>query len=89
MAIASLGGIGIGFVWGWLVVLFYGRGRARRPYLNLFVAAAAAALVAVDVFTVTGWQTLMFFLGATVFVLCIHLGWLQSLRERASSSRTF
>jgi hypothetical protein len=86
MQIASLGGIGLGLVWGWLLALVSGRERSLRPYLSYLWLALATLLVALQVLLLTNWDRLVVacFLGALACGVFVHLGWREDLSKRAS-----
>jgi hypothetical protein len=84
MLIASLGSIGAGLVWGWLLALLGGRGRVRPSLRDVLLLSIATVLLALQVLWFTNWGTLALFAGATTLALLLHLGWCQELRERAS-----
>jgi hypothetical protein len=80
MLIATLGSIGLGLVWGWLMGGLSGQsGRLQRNGLAL---SAATLAFAVEVFLLASWQAVAFFLGATVFALVSHVLWRRDLRRR-------
>ena len=84
--IALFGSIGIGLVWGWLLVLLCGRCRPQRPLLAFLLITGATALIFLQVFLFTDWRASLYFVGALALALFAHLGWRENLRKRASSS---
>jgi peptidoglycan/LPS O-acetylase OafA/YrhL len=85
MLIATLGSIGLGLVWGWMLGMLGGRHRAsdrRWPVRNVLILGAASLLLAAQVFLLANWQALALFGGAAAVALLFHLGWLRHLRAR-------
>jgi hypothetical protein len=80
MLIAWLGSTGMGLMWGWLLILFGGRGPLRRPLVNTLVLGLATLLFALQLFWFTDGQALVFFLLATTISSALHLAWRRSLR---------
>jgi hypothetical protein len=80
MLIASLGSMGMGLMWGWLLILFGGRGPLRRPLINALALALATLLFALQLRWFTDGQRLLFFLVATTISFVLHLAWRHSLR---------
>ena len=81
MTVTTIGGIGMGLMWGWLLVLVGGRGRPKRPFITILALILATILVALQLFFLTGWPTLPYFLASTALSLMVHLGWRQELRK--------
>jgi hypothetical protein len=80
MLITTLGSIGLGLVWGWLMGSF--SGRSGRLLRNGLVLSATTLAFAAEVFLLAGWQAVAFFLGATAFALLSHVLWRRDLRRR-------
>jgi energy-converting hydrogenase Eha subunit E len=81
MLISSIGGVGIGLVWGWLIILVgSNRTAARRPIVNILAFGLATLLVALQLLWLAEVKTLIFFAAAVAFAFIIHLAWRQSLR---------
>lgn len=75
------GSVGIGFVWGWLLILFWRDGAGKRP-LRFTVASFFATILASGLFI---WLTddihLLVFGGTAVIALTLHLAWRTRLRQ--------
>ena len=76
-----IGAIAFGLVWGWLVVLIWGRPPLQRPYLSVLIAALITLPFAGLVYGLTAIQTTAYFLIATAVSASIHLLWLNSLKQ--------
>ncbi len=81
--IVSVGCIGIGLVWGWLLAKL--PHQFRRPRMTITVLLAATALVGIQVYTLSEVRALALFLGAAVLAFFIHLMWRESLLLRFGS----
>ncbi len=82
MVITSIGSVGIGLMWGWLLILFGGRGHAKRPWRNILALGLATMLLALQLFLYSSWQTVLIFLVAAILSFAIHLAWHRALRSR-------
>ena len=80
MAITWIGGIGVGFVWGWLIVQF-GNGIYFPSSKNQSIWLGSI-LMSVFTYFLAGWLAAVFFLAATVTAVFIHAMWLYNLRSR-------
>lgn len=78
--IEQVGSIAFGLVWGWLVVLIWGRPPLKRPYLSILIAALVTLPFAVLIYGLTTFPTTTYFLIATTFAAIIHLRWLNGLK---------
>ena len=79
--IVQLGSIAFGLVWGWLVVLIWGRPPLKRPYLSILVAALVTLPFAALVYGLTTIPMTTNFLIATAVAAIIHLLWLTNLKQ--------
>lgn len=86
MLLRSLGGIGLGFVWGWLLGLA-GRG-ARRPIVTGLFLMAAVLLQAVVVIALAGWAVTAPFVLSCGFAYVMHVLWRRQLSARHQARRT-
>ena len=80
MLITSLGGIGLGLVWGWLSGKF--DSQVDRPYtvwVSLFIATL---MLAAEVYWLAGMRGAIYFLFATLASLFFHTQWRKELRGR-------
>jgi hypothetical protein len=79
--IATLGAVGTGIVWGWLV------GPGRRLSARAVVARAAATLlVAGETLALAGWPDAAVFVGAASAGAAAHLAWRRHLGRVAQLS---
>jgi len=78
-----MGGIGLGLVWGWLLVLFVKPDRER--IIAFSKIAAATALVAVEVVVMASSRSVLFFLGAVIGAALLHFAWVRELKARFGS----
>lgn len=86
MLLRSLGGIGLGFVWGWLLGLV-GRG-ARRPIFTGSFLMAAVLLQAVAVIALAGWAVTAPFALSCGFAYVMHMLWRRQLSVRYQARPT-
>ena len=80
--VGVLGSIGIGLVWGWLLVLLVNRPPRRRPILNLLAAAVFTAWLAWLLYVLTAVPPLIAFFLAFILAFSVHYAWLHQLRAR-------
>jgi hypothetical protein len=81
MLISSIGGVAMGLVWGWLVILVgSNRTTARRPIFDILAFGLATLLVGLQYLWLANVNTLIFFAIAAAFAFIIHLAWRHSLR---------
>lgn len=86
--LSTLGTVGVGLVWGWLVVLV--AGRAGRPLTGTYGRTLIAALLlasgglgsGITLLSGDPWQPLFFFLAAAAG-LALHAHLLAALRARS------
>ena len=83
-ALAILGCVGLGAVWGWLAGLLLrpGAGRVRHLWRSLLGLGGSTALLAGLVVWLADWRFLLVFAAAALFALLLHLAWLRELRGR-------
>lgn len=87
MIIVPLGGVGIGLVWGWLLVLVGdSQGPRERPFRNAFALTLATFLLGLCLFLLSNGQNLFLFALATPFSLMLHFAWRRSLRGNQAPS---
>lgn len=79
--IAQIGSIAFGLVWGWLVVLIWGRPPLKRPYLSILIAALITLPFAALVYGLTTIPMMTSFLIATAVAAITHLLWLTNLKQ--------
>jgi len=84
--IPSLGGIGAGLVWGWLLALFLAPG-STKPVLCGLALSVATLLALASVHYLAGGATALLHLGATIVSLGAHLGWRAALRQSMADPR--
>ena len=78
------GSAGLGFVWGWLLVL-RGRWAGKRPYRTLITFTLATLLLTLTLWPF-GWQSLLAFGLAMPVTLFTHLAWWAQLRRQNPAS---
>jgi hypothetical protein len=76
------GSVGMGLMWGWLLVAL--EGRVRRPWCTVPAMFLSTLAMAVPVTWFQGGPGLAVFGGATLVAWWVHLGWRQALRRYAS-----
>jgi hypothetical protein len=82
MLITSFGGVGMGLVWGWLLILVGSNTTpGRRPIRNIIALGLATVIFILQLLWLADGKTLIFFLAATTFSFLMHLAWRQSLRS--------
>jgi hypothetical protein len=87
MTLATMGGAGMGLVWGWLLTLFGGRTRPqRRQWPNRFLLFFSTCLVSLLAYVYAGWRGLVAFLVSTAVAAFVSLVWYRSLRTRSAPS---
>lgn len=86
MLITQMGSVGMGLVWGWLLVLFGGRLPIKRPFLTFFLLLLATALAAYQLFRLTDFTHLILFLATTCAALLFHFMWRESLQKHRSQT---
>jgi hypothetical protein len=74
-----IGSVGMGLVWGWLLVLV--GWRAPRPFITIPALGLATLLTTLSLFLFTTWPTPLYFLAAALLTLIIHVSWRQELRK--------
>jgi hypothetical protein len=79
MIIGSFGSVGMGLVWGWLLVLAGGSGSSRRRVRSIIVFVLATILIATQLYSFAGGQRLQHFLVSAVISLLLHLAWRRAL----------
>ena len=84
MLLPTLGSVGMGLVWGWLVGS--PAGRMRRLYRTIPAVALATSAISAHVLWVLGWRGLAGFLGAALAAFLLRVGWLRELRHRCEPS---
>lgn len=80
-----IGVTAMGLMWGWLIVLIWGRPSATRPYLNVLVILSVTILFAILIAFLTDPRLVINFLIAAVVTAVIHFSWLKSVISNRSS----
>lgn len=83
-----IGSIGMGLVWGWLLILVGGRGVWKRPFLTPFLLSLATLIITAYLFSFTDFSTSLLFLFAATVAAFFHLAWQHELRRRFSVPST-
>ncbi len=81
--LGTLGSIGLGLVWGWLIGSFIGH--MHRPIRSLVSIFLVTLSIVAQVILFLDWIRLLFFLGAALFALFIHVEWRRKLLQLRSS----
>lgn len=84
--IASLGSVGAGLVWGWLLGLRAPWG--RRPAHSAAAAFAASLLFALEALALVDWRAAGILLASLVAGLLARLGWRGALKARYGAERS-
>jgi hypothetical protein len=80
MLSTSLGGTGIGLVWGFLVASV--EGRLRHPLRSCLALALATLLISGEMFLFGNWPALLCFFGAGTVAFIVRFAWRRELRSR-------
>lgn len=74
-----IGVTAMGLMWGWLMVLIWGRPSAKRPYLNVLAILSVTILFATLITLMTNPRLVINFLIAAVAAAVIYFSWLRSI----------
>ena len=85
MQIETLGSLGLGFVWGWLLGI-YSRSAKDRRLGNWVVLLLATSLLALLTQRFLEWREVGVLLIAAACSAAVHLVWLHSLRQQNNPS---
>ena len=77
------GSVGMGLVWGWLLVLIWRDVPGKRPLRHFLASLLATALVCVLFIWLADRIHLLFFGGTAVISFILHLAWRIRLRNEA------
>lgn len=77
------GSMGIGLVWGWLLILIWRDVPGKRPLRHFLAGLLATTLLIVLVVWLTDWVQGLVFVGTAVFSFTLHLAWRTRLRNEA------
>jgi hypothetical protein len=77
------GSMGIGLVWGWLLILIWQDVLGKRPLRHFLAGLLATTLLIVLVVWLTDWVQGLVFVGTAVFSFTLHLAWRTRLRNEA------
>ena len=83
-----IGVTAMGLVWGWLMVLIWGRPSAKRPYRSILAILSATILFIILIAFLTGPRLVINFLIAAVATAVIHFSWLRSVISNRSSANS-
>ena len=78
-----VGIIGLGMVWGWLLLLV--GDPLTRPWRNALLLTLASTPLAGLVWWITNIGLMLLFLATAVVTFIIHLAWRSQLRQRTNS----
>ena len=79
--VVFLGSVGLGLVWGWLLVLT-SRIRVKRPFIHTTALILASIALGVVQYLYAGWPALVTLLVAMLFAIFTHIVWLRSIRPQ-------
>lgn len=79
--LVSLGSIGLGLMWGWLLVLAL-RMPVKRPFVTAVVLLSATGAVASMPFLFSGGPSLIRFIVAAALAAYAHKVWLRRLSQQ-------
>ena len=80
------GSMGMGLVWGWLLVLIWRDVPGKRPLRHFLVALVATTLMTMVFVWLMDWIHWLVFVGTAVFSFTMHLAWRTRLREKVDHS---
>jgi hypothetical protein len=83
LILSAFGGLGVGFVWGWLVGNRSGRGTAT--FGSALTLCVATLVFAAEIFLVTNWLCVALFLAAMFVALESHFVWVSALQSRLTT----
>ena len=85
---ATISSISIGFVWGWLFLLFKLPTQRLSRAIGLVIFGVATALLSLQIylFFLSVFTIVIFFL-ATAFSFILHVSWRKSIRDKNESLR--
>ena len=78
-----VGSVGMGLVWGWLLVLIWRDVPGKRPLRHFLAGLFATILVAAWFIWLTDWIHLLVFSGTAVLSFTLHWAWRTRLRNEA------
>ena len=81
MLVVSLGSIGLGLMWGWLLMLV-SRMRVKRPFIHTISLILATIALGIVQYLFAGWPALIRFVIAMLFALFAHIIWLRSIGQQ-------
>ncbi len=76
----TLGSLGIGSVWGWLVARF--SHRLRKPIITFLSVLLATMVIASQVMWLLDRTRLLFFFGSVIVSFLVHMGWRGEMTRR-------
>lgn len=79
----AVGSVGMGLVWGWLLVLIWRDVPGKRPLRHFLASLLATILLIVLAAWLTDWVQGLVFVGTAVFSFSLHLAWRSKLRNEA------
>ncbi len=80
MVIAGV--IGMGLMWGWLMVLLVDQSMAKRPFINLATVALITIWLGWTIYVLAGSAPLIPFFIAFIISFLIHIAWRAQLRRK-------
>ena len=84
--LGTFGSVGIGLVWGWLIGSL--TGRVYRPVRAFLSILLVTLIIVAQVMLFLDWIRLLFFLGAALFALFIHVEWRRKTLQLKNSQNS-
>lgn len=81
-----VGGIGMGLVWGWLLVLVWRDAPAKLPFRSAAFLLFATILMGTQQFLFNGGEQVVVFGVTAVIAFSIHLAWRIRLQNQTDPS---
>jgi NhaP-type Na+/H+ or K+/H+ antiporter len=81
--VTAVGSVGMGLVWGWLLVLIWRDVPGKRPLRHFLAGLLATTLLIMLAAWLTDWLHGLVFVGTAVFSFTLHLAWRTKLRNEA------
>ena len=79
--LALMGSLGIGLMWGWLLILVSNQ-QPQQPERHILLLLIATAVMVSQIYSMNGLPAVWVFLITAVFSGIIHLSWRRRLRQQ-------
>ncbi len=83
----TVGSIGLGLVWGWLLGLVWRDMLGKRPLHSAGALLLATILVSLQQFLFTNWQRTVIFGVTAVISFSVHLAWRTRLQSENENGK--